>query len=105
MAWGTTWGRSPALCIAKIAKIRYFTRHGSSYGSTKECDRARAEGYHLVLEPIKSTGDVTFYREDGTEYREYVDGPADQHKLTAKHKTIKHVKNVVLLEAFDADAA
>lgn len=99
VAWGTTWGRSPALCVARIAKIRYFTRFGRSYGTTKECDRDQAEGYNLVLEPLKSTGSITLIKADGDSYYEHRDGPRrPDDGVTAKRKTIQHVKNVVKLD-------
>lgn len=94
VAWGTTWGRSPALCIAKIEKIRFIAK--ADYKNV-EVPQHMADDYQLVLRPIKSTGSITWFKADGEEYREYRDGPIPADQLTAKTKTIQHVKNVVKL--------
>jgi len=117
VAWGTTYGRSAALNVARIARINFSClkpeyasqgrgRNGlassASYDSAdmyEPCPQAVADRYTLTLETIKTTGDVTWIKEeDGKDYREYRDGPESGWTLRAKLKTTKHVKNVVLLE-------
>lgn len=83
------------MCIAKIERIRFFYRDGLA-GKNVECPQDIAEDYQLVLRPMKSTGDITWIKPDGSEYRSWRDGempPGTEAKL----KTIQHVKNVVLL--------
>jgi hypothetical protein len=96
VAWGTTWGRSPALCVARIERINFTREEG--YKNVK-CDQAMAERYTLTLRPIVTTGDITWIKEDGETHHEYRDGPADPAKVHAKLKTVQVVKNVCLLEA------
>lgn len=94
VAWGTTYGRSPALCVARIHKIRFIQR-GKHGIHNIEVEQALADDYQLILEPIKSTGSVT----NSTFRRDPVDGrwksfPLEKPKL----KTIHLVKNIVKLE-------
>lgn len=99
VAWGTVYGRSPAICVARIEKIRFITKHGKSYGSNVECAQHLAEDYQLVLRPIKSTGDVTWI--DSLGEKSWVlqsDVDADPDRYTAKTKTIHHVKNIVKID-------
>jgi hypothetical protein len=79
------------MCVARIDSIR-FLRDG------KVCSRENADSYQLILSPIISTGDITWYKEDGKEYRR-TDGPPGNFRLTAKTKKISRVKNVVRLNA------
>lgn len=101
VGWGTTYGKSAALCIATIEKIR-FIRAG--YGKNKEVPQAQADGYQLQLRPIQTTGGVSRVHKD-TGAGEYLIGPPYgrhpdydiPHMWVFKTKTIHHVKNVVLL--------
>lgn len=100
VAWGTVWGKSPALCVAKIERIR-FIRKDNSYGKAIEVEQAMATDYQLVLRPIKSTGDVTWVDKTGQDkYVRQSDVDADPTRYEAKTKTIQHVKNVVLLQPY-----
>lgn len=96
VAWGTTWGRSPALCIARIEDIVFTQTHG--YGNNVKCERHEADRYTLRLRPIHSTGDVTWLKEDGSQWYEYREPDYPRDKLTSKPKTVQVVKNVCLLE-------
>src|SRR5436305_1632753 len=58
VAWGTTYGRSAALCIALIEKIRY-TQTAAPGAPLRECSQNVADDYKLVLKPLKSTGSVS----------------------------------------------
>lgn len=99
VAWGTTYGRSAALCVAEIERIRFVHKpSGNSWDKNVECDQAIADDYQLVLRPIKSTGSVTLIKPDGGEYREWVDGPTPPPGTRGKAKTVQLVKNVVKLE-------
>jgi hypothetical protein len=113
VAWGTTWGKSAALCIAVLERIRFIMPDPSGRRTNIEVPQHQAEDYQFVLRPIKSTGDVTrVHAETGasetgsgpdyvpydssTIYGRHVDY-ADYSKWTYKTKTIQHVKNVVKL--------
>jgi hypothetical protein len=99
VAWGTTYGRSAALAVCVIEKIRFIRKEiGRVYDKNIECDQSIAEDYQLVLRPIKSTGGTTWIKPDGEEYREYRDGPVMPPGTKAKPKTVHLVKNVVKLE-------
>lgn len=51
------------------------------------------------MEPIKSTGSITFLKANGDSYYEHRDGPRrPDDGVTAKLKTIQHVKNVVKVD-------
>lgn len=114
VAWGTTYGRSAALCVGRIERFNfsclkpeYQGRRNSPYPGTgygaycyEKCEQKDADRYTITLEPIKTTGDITWIKqEDGKDYRDYRDGPESNWTLKAKLKTFIHVKNVVLLEA------
>jgi hypothetical protein len=99
VAWGTTWGRSAALCVAEVEKIRFIAKDpGSWSGHNVEVPQHLAEDYQLILRPIKSTGSVTLIKPDGEEYLEYRDGPTPPPGTKGKAKNVKLVKNVVKLE-------
>jgi len=89
VAWGTTFGRSAALCVAEIEKIR-FTRKVNYENA--ECAQADAEDYQLRLRPIKSTGSVT-----GSKFHHVRDGVSYHEPIIPKGKLITLVKNVVKL--------
>lgn len=97
VAWGTTWGRSPAVCVAEIDKI-LFKRKAIGCGpwggdKWEECAQQDAEKYQLRLRPIKTTGDMSY---ESGHWR----GPAsDQDR--PKTKTIHLVQNVVKLVPLD----
>ena len=100
VAWGTTYGRSPALCVARIEKIRFIRKSGrwNGYNGNKEVPQAQADDYTLRLRPIKSTGRVTFVRKDsGAPWYVHRDGPFDPEYGEAKAVTAKLVKNIVRL--------
>jgi len=100
VAWGTTWGRSPALCIARIEKIRFIKK--ARYGGNEEVPQAQADSYQLSLRPLKSTGDVTWYlKTTGELYYRHKHGKLPPEELEAKTKIVHHVKNVVKLEPFE----
>jgi hypothetical protein len=101
VAWGTTYGRSAALAVCVIEKIRFITKeNGESWGKNIEVEQWQATDYQLILRPIKSTGSV--------DDKEYVpDGFVDpdtgetryfRKRDKAKTKTVQLVKNVVKLE-------
>jgi hypothetical protein len=112
VAWGTNWGRSAALCVAKIDRIRFYREKPGSYGRTEDCEQHEAEGYQLLLEPVHSTGDVTWVYEDDPkesvpwsdnidhERHEWGRKPrtASRRAVRGKVKRIQHVKNVVKLD-------
>lgn len=95
VAWGTTYGRSPAIAVCRIERIRFIRKkYGERWGDNEECTQDQAEDYQLVLKPIKSTGYVTD--------SEYVPGGFFENgeqkffrSVPPKNKTIKLVKNVV----------
>lgn len=106
VAWGTTFGRSPAVAVCQIEEIRFLMKNPDyPVDSSKEfipCQQHQAEKYQLRLLPIKSTGSVNMtgrYVPGGfpdpdtgkTIYFEKLDRPA--------LKTIHLVKNVVKLES------
>lgn len=94
VAWGTTFGRSPAVCVAVIEDIVFKRQVG--YKNVK-CPRQVAEKYTLRLRPLKTTGDITYInRATGMEHWSLRDGddPAD---FTTKTKTVQVVRNVVKL--------
>jgi hypothetical protein len=97
VAWGTTFGKSAALCIAVIEQIR-FTREDptSSWKPPIVCEQKDATDYKLRLVPIKSTGWTTETEWDPVE-KKHVPLPKPKSKL------ITHVKNVVLLEPMDLE--
>ena len=112
IAWGTTYGRSAALCVGRIERINFSClkpeysksgRRGPSFYADpadhyEPCEQRFADRYTITIEVIKTTGDVTWIKqEDGQEYREYRDGPESNWTLKAKLKTFQHVKNVVKL--------
>lgn len=77
VAWGTTYGRSPAVAVARIKKIRFVKNACSDTGwKRREVPQHLADDYTLQLEIIRSTG--------------YVHGN--------KIKTVLIVKNIVKLE-------
>jgi hypothetical protein len=104
VAWGTTWGKSPALCVAHIERIRFIRKGGSwnSYSGNVEVPQQQADDYQLVLRPIKSTGRVSVkdladpsrssWQIDLGEIRD------DPGRFEVKTKTVHHVKNIVKLE-------
>jgi len=95
VAWGTTYGRSPAVCVARVERIRYFMKNPNGYGKNIDCLRHQADGYQLVLEPIKSTGSVT----NSAFKKDPLTGKWTHVPLSKpKTKTIHLVKNVVKLE-------
>lgn len=103
VAWGTTYGRSPALCVGRLEKIRFVTRHGKGYGPAQECPQAQAEDYTLRVRPIKSTGLVSATDKLGdNSWPSAQDILADPDRYEIKVKTIKLVKNIVKLEPYDA---
>jgi hypothetical protein len=100
VAWGTTWGRSPALAVCVIEKIRFIAKeNGESWGKNIEVDQWLATDYQLMLRPIKSTGDMGYVMPNGDHYYEHKHGP-DPEAVGAKAKTknVQLVKNVVKLE-------
>lgn len=110
VAWGTNLGRSAALCIAHIEKIRFTRPKPGYYGRNEECAQEDAERYTLSLRPVVSTGDVTWVYADVpgnvmVNYDDRIrdeDNPWGRPPLTksgrpvhGKVKTVQHVKNVV----------
>lgn len=97
VAWGTTFSRSPAICVARIAKIRFIQKACSenSYKTT-EVAQQFADDYQLQLVPIISTGTMGNTKWD-PEARTYV-------PCIPKLKTVHIVKNVVKLDG-EAKAA
>lgn len=104
VAWGTTYGKSPALCVAKIEKIRY-RRKNLTRDAMIDTVRGAADEYQLILRPIVSTGDITWYDLQNdraiTYWLKEEERLKDPYRYEAKTKIIKHVKNVVKLEAAD----
>lgn len=102
VAWGTTWGRSPAVAVARIHKIRFIAKdNGKSWGKNIEVPQKMAEDYQLVLEVIKSTGSVSYptqYHPNGYTRPDGSIGYFEQLSDKPKLKTIQLVKNVVKLE-------
>lgn len=107
VAWGTTYGRSPALCVARIEKIRFIRKSGSwnGWNGNKEVPQAHADDYTLSLRPLKSTGDVAWvHKGTGEPWYVFRDGPIDLARVEAKLKSVKHVKNIVKLNPDVIDA-
>lgn len=115
VAWGTTYGRSPAVCVARIHKISFRAKDPTGRKSSIEVPQQFAEKYTLQLQPLKSTGmtsmptkyhprgfidpetgELARHPNGGTKYFETL---SDKPKL----KTVHLVKNVVKLEALDAE--
>lgn len=107
VAWGSTWGRSPALGVAVIEKIR-FTRDDprpGRYGKV-ECPKDQAESYTLRLRPIRTTGWATWMDKTGEErWVRESEVLLDPERYEAKSKTVQLVKNVVRLDRDNVDAA
>lgn len=113
VAWGTTYGRSAALAVCRIERIRFIKPRYGTHGENVECPQDEATDYQLVLRPIKSTGFITdtepvhvpegytYVRPDGTSFTSHWRTvPLDKPKT----KNVKLVKNVVLIgEPFDCD--
>lgn len=113
VAWGTTYGRSAGLCVARIEKIRFVR---TVYSKRIECRQDEADDYTLSLRPLKSTGSVThrhiptgrdvtyFHSLKSFAYwdRSRPEGgrcvSVPESELEAKLKTVQLVKNVVKLE-------
>lgn len=111
VAWGTTFGRSAAVCVARIDDILFKHLELGSYDTWEKCDQHEAEKYTLRLAPLKSTGSTTIpqkYHPNG-----YIDPATGQLAVNArsggishfeqlsdkpKVKTVHLVKNVVKLE-------
>lgn len=110
VAWGTTYGRSPAVCVARIAAINFSRERPGSYREYEPCTQAEADKYTLRLEPLKSTGSTTIPQryhpngyidpETGLQARRADGGLSHFEKLSDKPKlkTVHLVKNVVKLE-------
>jgi hypothetical protein len=82
VAWGTTYGRSPAVAVCRINKIRYVKNSCAETNWKRiEVPQDVADDYTLQLEVIKTTG----YGSSG-------------RNGTSKLKSVQIVKNVVLLE-------
>lgn len=108
VAWGSTWGRSPALCVAVIEKIR-FTREDprpGRYGKI-EVPQDQAESYTLRLRPIRTTGWATWIDTTGEKLwvRDDDEVLLDPDRYEAKSKTVQLVKNVVKLDCLVVDEA
>lgn len=106
VAWGTTYGRSAAIAVCEIEKIRFVQDACAANGwKRREVPQHLADDYTLILRPIKSTGRVShsytyhpngFVDADGyTHYYEY-------DKSKAKPKSVQLVKNIVKLEPLNA---
>lgn len=103
VAWGTTYGKSAALCIARIVRIRFIKTSCRETNYTNvEVDQIHADDYQLVLEPLKSTGRVTWIdSQDPTRSSWSIrdeEVKRNPSRYGTKKKTIQHVKNVCLLE-------
>lgn len=110
VAWGTTYGRSPAVAVCRIDKIRYVRK--VNYKNV-ECSQWEAEDYTLRLEVLKSTGSVTYndvYEPNGWidpatgQLARYPNGGISKFRRLSdkpKLKTIHLVKNIVKLEPID----
>jgi hypothetical protein len=116
VAWGTTFAKSAALCVAELVRIRFIAPDPTGRRRNIEVPQLAAEDYQFVLRPIKSTGSTTRRHRDtdaqetgrGPDYVPYTHYPNsggygrhvdydDPTKWTWKTKTIQHVKNVVKL--------
>lgn len=110
VAWGTTYGRSPAVCVAQIEDIVFARLKPGAYSDYERCEQKDAEKYTLRLLPLKSTGSTsipTRYHPNG-----YNDPYTGQPVLLAdgrpshfeplsdkpKVKTVHLVRNIVKLE-------
>lgn len=109
VAWGSTWGRSAALCVAVIEKIRFVCAPPSGYGTRVECPRAQAEEYTLRLRPIRTTGDVTWIDkrtgETVTWQRSENDILCEPDRYEGKTKNVLLVQNIVKLDPDAVEAA
>lgn len=100
VAWGTTYGRSPAIAVCRIEKIRFIRKAppGNWRVVNEECRQDQAEDYQLSLAVLKSTGSVSFPEKyhpngyiDADGNTKYFEQTSDKPKL----KNIKLVKNIV----------
>lgn len=114
VAWGTNYGRSPAVCVARIEKISFRADDPSGRKSSIEVPRQFATRYTLQLQPLKSTGGTSIpqrYHPNGYTDPQtgmlarnangtisHFEALSDKPKL----KTVHLVKNVVKLEPLDA---
>lgn len=97
VAWGTTAGRSAALTVCQIVKIRFTKKVNSR---NKECPQGMAEEYTLLLRPIYGTGyisDDEYVREgifDAFGQPEYYTNPDGTLRLDSRGKAMqkKHRK-------------
>lgn len=82
VAWGTTWGRSAAVAVCRIEKIRFIKKAcRETDWKNREVDQSIADDYTLLLDMIKTTG----WESSGA-------------NGTSKFKSVKLVKNIVKLE-------
>lgn len=111
VAWATTFGRSPAMSVSKITKIRFIKKVG---GKNKEVPQFAAEDYQLYLQPIKTTGmshDMQNKRSRAVVnhwvYRSWIkDGQiqAGNDEWEPKSSMIQLVKNIVKLNMTEQEA-
>jgi hypothetical protein len=108
VAWGTTYGRSPAVCVAKITKIRFIQRENKWSRGGQEVEQAVADSYTLRLQPILSTGSTsspTRYHRDG--WTDPADGKVKHFEPLSdkpKEKNVQIVKNIVKLDLTEDEA-
>lgn len=86
VAWGTTYGRSAALAVCRIEKIRFVKNPCAETGwKRREVPQHEADDYTLLLDVIKTTGSKSYGKHGTTPF-----------------KVVQLVKNIVKLEPFDA---
>ena len=82
VVWGTTYGRSAAVAVCRIEKIRFVKNPCEETGwKRREVAQQDADDYTLLLDVIKTTGSKSYSRNG-----------------TSPFKTVQLVKNVVKLE-------
>lgn len=106
VAWGITRGTSGAgICVARIDKIRFIrpAPPGNWRVVNVECPQHLAEDYTLRVQPLVSTGHITYkHKFGGKDEWRYNDAvKANPNEYETKPVTVKLVKNIVLLEPYD----
>lgn len=115
VAWGTTHGRSAALCVAVIDKIRFIQTACLGNGwKNREVPQSMADDYTLRLRPLKSTGSVSTIdkrpgapRPSGSTSTRWIldeDIADEPDRYEVKTKSVQLVKNIVKLEPIDGSS-
>lgn len=108
VAWGTNYGRSAAICICVIDKIRFAkdADTGNWRVRTVECERHEATKYTLRLRPLKGTNSPSWIDTSTGDEKWSVSADEIQRypgRYKGKTVTVQLVKNVVKLNVTEED--